>query len=494
MIPVNLGNILLSKALLFSSSSFIVGIFLSSFVGIGKEFFLLFFIIAISLLICFRSPVFLVSLIFIFIGIGVFWFNTFDQQHRQEARSLSFFKGVISEEIENRGDRSRIIISGIDEFEEEKLLIFIRNHSSYQYGDILEVRGIIQSPKPFDDFDYPGYLAKDGIYLTIINPEITLIGNRVSYKNTILKYKERARSFLNQGLPYIHSSIVSAMLLGDKWAIPNNWKEKMSNTGTRHIVAVSGLHIAVMAAIAVAFSKIIGLYGKKSLFFIITVVFLFILITGFQPSAIRAGIMGLSLIVASFFGRINNSLRVILITAALMLSLNPILLRYDIGFQLSFLAVIGIVLFSSLLQDKMRFLPAIIRDVLAMSLSAYIFTFPLLIYYFGNISLVFPITNILIVPVLYIVMILGILFIFLSFFSSTLALVALFPLWLFVSWIIAVIQFFSKIGWSSMLIEWTNSLSITIFYGAVILFVWKKSLSMIKNSKNSIGFYIEKNI
>jgi len=192
--------------------------------------------------------------------------------------------------------------------------------------------------------------------------------------------------------------------------------------------------------------------------------------TGLQSSAIRAGIMGTVASLAIFFGRMNNSLRIIFITAAIMLFFNPLLLAHDIGFQLSFLAVLGIILYSYFFEKIFWFAPAVLKEILAMSFASYVFTFPVLMYHFGSVSLVFPITNILIIPLLYPIMIIGIAFVFTSFVSEILAFFLLIPLWLMTQYLVLVVSYFSSFDWSSI--------SFSVFWAIALValflfFAWK---------------------
>ncbi len=399
----------------------------------------------------------------IFVGFGVFWFGFFNQKTEAE---FSFFKGTITEEPEKREKSSHFILSG----EEGKLLLVTERYAGYEYGDILEIEGKIVSPEPFDGFDYPGYLAKEGINLTTFYPEIKVVGHSDRYGRRIIDFKEKAGSFLDRSLPQPHSSIAAAMFLGNKRGLSDEWQERLSVAGVRHITAVSGLHVTVVAVIISVIAAGLGINKRKSALIVICAIALFIFMTGMQTSAIRAGIMGGCLIFAGLFGRMNFSLRTAVLAASLMLLLNPLLLKHDIGFQLSFLAVIGIIRFSPPIEKKLIFLPSIARKVTAMSFAAYIFTLPVIIYHFGQVSLVFPVTNLLIVPILHIIMIFGLLFIFLSFISGLVASIVLFPLWFFLTYLIFIVHFFSEIGWSSVTLGSIGPLSMALFY-LLIFFV-----------------------
>ena len=158
---------------------------------------------------------------------------------------------------------------------------------------------------------------------------------------------------------------------------------------------------------------------------------------GFQPSSIRAGIMGGLFVLAQAFGRKSVGTRAIILTGGIMLIINPLLLFYDIGFQLSFLAVFGIISLAPYFKKRVK------STILATTLSAYIFTAPILLYNFGKISFVGPLTNILIIPVIYWIMILGLAFSLLSLVFPLGASLLSFPLWLLLTYVVKIVELFS---------------------------------------------------
>lgn len=460
-----------SKILLLSSVSFIAGIFLASFYESAGRYLPALFILGFCLAISF-DPVRTVLpavLVLIFIGIGSFWFNLFDIR---ESSELSSFRGTVIEQPELREESAHFVLSG-------GLLLVTERHVEYGYGDVLEIKGRITPPEPFDGFDYPGYLAKEGISLVAYRPEVKVVGHKKMSGGAIIAFKDRASDYLTRSLPQPQSSIATAMFLGEKREISSEWRDRLSAAGVRHITAVSGLHVTVVATIvSVLFA---GLGKRRSLPFIALAIFLFVLMTGMQASAIRSGIMGGSLILAGIFGRMNSSSRSVVIAASIMLLFNPLLLRHDIGFQLSFLAVIGIIRFSPAIEARLSFLPPVAREVTAMSLSAYLFTLPAVIYHFGETSLVFPVTNLLIVPVLHITMVLGLAFIVLSFVSGTIALITLFPLWLLLTYLVGLVYFFAELPWSSVTLGSVGPTVIFVSYALLIILSGKKDHNGIKS-------------
>lgn len=266
--------------------------------------------------------------------------------------------------------------------------------------------------------------------------------------------KEKFREVINTNLPNPQNAILAGILLGDKASFSKEWKQKLSNTGTSHIVAVSGMNIVMLSSILVVLGVAFGLYRGQALFFSLIFVWLFIALIGFQVSAIRAGIMGSILILCQILGRQGASFRVLVLAVAIITAINPALLRYSLSFQLSVLATLGLIQLSPAIEAKFKKIEFItatgLPQLLATSLAAQVFTMPLLIYTFGGISLVGLPVNLLIVPLLPIVMVLGIGFLLFGLLSASLAVILAWPVGALLSFIVWVIDVFSKIPFATL--------------------------------------------
>jgi len=328
------------------------------------------------------------------------------------------FSGVV---VESRPNSSFVLKSNKDK-------VSVLSNEYVEVNDLVEIKGkVIATDK--------SYLIKKGIFSSSFFPEVKI---KEKGKTSLRK---KAQDSLSYYLPSPQSSILQAMLLGQKQEMSQSLSDKLSVSGLRHITAVSGLHVAVVTIIFFNLGLFLG--KRKAFLFSLLGIILFVVFTGFHASAIRAGIMGASVITASFLGRMNQSFRALVLAALIMLFFNPMLIRYDIGFQLSFSAVAGIIVFSPFFRKVFSFMPDILRDITATSFSAHVFIVPLLGYYFNHVSLIFPLTNLLVLPFLYWLMLIGIIFVFLSFFSGFLASLLVFPLWLLSSYLIIIADLFS---------------------------------------------------
>ena len=382
--------------------------------------------------------------------------------------------GAVSAEPDIRENNINLVIK--PKSMDGRVLVNTRRYPEYRYGDKLKVTGKLKTPVEFEDFNYKDYLIKDGIYSVIYWPKIDLIGenqgNFVYAK--ILKLKNKLRESINQNLSPPQSSILEAMILGDKRKLPEDLKEKLNIAGIRHVTAISGLHVTILTSILMTILIGLGFWRQQAFWFSIILITLFIIMAGLQPSAIRAGIMGGLFLLGQYLGRMSVSSRSIVIAASLMLAQNPFLLKLDVGFQLSFLAMMGIIYLMPIFQDWFRKIPANFqfRSILAMTLSAQVFTLPILIYNFGYISFVAPITNVLIVPLLYWIMLFGFVFAFFGAIWQFLGWILSIPNWFLLTYIAKIVDIFSKLPFASKTLE-ISWVWLAISYLILGLITWR---------------------
>ena len=362
--------------------------------------------------------------------------------------------------------------------EKEKVLATINRYPEYQYGDKLKITGKLETPQVFEDFnyrafkegedeeenkvffDYKDYLAKDGIYSIVNFPKIELIGS--GFGNPLMraifslknKFKTAARSFISPP----QEGILEALIFGEEGRISKEWKDKLNFTGTRHIAAVSGMNITIITFLIFALALSLGFWRNQAIYLTIFLLFLYILMIGAPASAVRAGIMAALFLAAQCFGRLSSGLRPVIFAATFMLAQNPLLLRLDVGFQLSFLAILGMIYLQPAFSGRFflkipnpKVFP--IRTTLSATLAAQTFTLPILIYNFGYISLISPITNILIVPFLALITILIFLFGLSAILFWPLGFLFSLPTWLFLTYIVGIIDWFSKLSFAHLSIE-----------------------------------------
>jgi len=334
------------------------------------------------------------------------------------------------------------------------VLVNARRYPDFNYLDKIKITGNLESPFETDEFSYKDYLMKDGIYSVMAFPEIELISKEHQHGafsflcEKLFLIKQRFRENIKRNFSPPYSSVLEGMILGDSGAMDEDLKNKLNITGLRHIIAVSGTHIIILASILMSLFVAMGFWRHQAFYFSLILIWAYIILTGLSASGIRAGIMGSMFLFAQVLGRQGSGMRLIVFACALMLLQNPLLLFYDVGFQLSFLACLGLILLNPLISGLIKkFTKDNAKnavDIVSATFSAQIFTIPVLLYNFGNISLISPVTNILIVPIVYWIMVFGFIFsIAGSFFQPLAALLAV-PCWLFLSYFIFILNSFSK--------------------------------------------------
>ena len=300
------------------------------------------------------------------------------------------------------------------------VLINAPRYPLYQYGDRLMVTGQLETPPIFEDFSYKEYLARQGVYSLMRRPQLKLLAQQQGnpFWATMLAYKQHASATINRILPEPHASLLNGILLGVESNIPPQLYQDFNTTGTSHIIVISGSNISIVALILLWLGQ--RLLGRP-LAPIITLIGLvgYTFLVGAEASVSRAAVMGGVVVFGLWLGRPGLALNSLMASAIFLTLINPLYLQ-DVGFQLSFMATLGLItLMSPLEQLAMyltgRFLPAapanfllaLLNELLLMTLAAQIITTPLIVYHFGRLSLISLLTNLLIAPAQPFIMTLG---------------------------------------------------------------------------------------
>lgn len=276
------------------------------------------------------------------------------------------------------------------------VLLTLPGYPAVAPGDVIKTKGKPKPPGNFSGFDYRSYLAKDGIHLTLYLRYFGIDRSEQTVSRSFFKLKQRLLAAVSSRVSEPGGSFLQGILLGDRSGIPDSLAESFRRTGTSHVLALSGYNISIILGMVVA------VLGRKPLMVALAIltVGLFVLLVGPSPPVLRAALMGSLLILAQTLGRPALAVRICLITAAMILVLTPWALRYDVGWQLSFLATLGILWMAGPLADRMRRLPGVLREPLAVTVAAGLFTAPIIALTFGTTSLISPLTNLLVVPLI----------------------------------------------------------------------------------------------
>jgi len=279
------------------------------------------------------------------------------------------------------------------------------------------------------------------------------------------------------------SSIMVAYFFGADDLIPRAWQDLYRRVGISHVIAISGMHIMIMAMLLQKFLFYFFLSKKSSQ--IITMIFLvsYVLMIGNQASALRALLMYVILTIGQMLYRSSHNFYTLLIVAVLTLFWQPLLLFYDLGWQLSFLAVAGLMFLTKYTQ-QIFFSTSTVAQTLAATLAAMIMTGPWLAYKFAGFSFLAPLANVLVIPAFDFLLSLGLISLLLSFLWPALGTVLLQICWQvihrvneIVFWLDKHLQFFWSFNQPSLLM-------VTITYLLILLFINRLYIfSLIKKSQ-----------
>lgn len=327
-----------------------------------------------------------------------------------------------------------------------RALVYAQPHPELAPGDTLKIEGKIQRPEPFNDFDYPSYLAKDSIHAVLYRPNLSVTGTKSPPAAWL--YPAR-REFLEQLGASFHepaAGFLAAILIGDRTGIPDEIVEAFRATGTIHVMALSGYNISILVAALIA---LIG-RGRLAVWLVFTCIGAFVVFVGPSASVVRAALMGSFLLLSQVLGRPQAAIRGCVITAAVMLALQPWALRHDLGFDLSFLATLGILLFEPAVSARLGVVPAAIRGIVSPTIAASLPTMPLIALSFGTVSLIAPLANLLVVPVIPWLMLGGFVVTLAAFMVGGLAAVVAVPVQIVTDAVLAAIAYLARFSFASI--------------------------------------------
>ena len=447
-----------SESLIYFCLSFVGGICIASFFIDSVIIEIIGLIIGLILIGAFyeNKKFVVVGFCFMLCSVGMFWFG-FNLFEIENSELIKFngkevvVEGRVSIDPERGAEKMQMTVDVFDDKEKlGKILVFTDKYFPAEFGDTVKIKGIIKIPDKFDDFDYRGYLAKDGISMIVSFPKIEIIKSQNTFIGRVYDFKKELGRKIKENIPADSSPILEAMILGNDQLMDKELKDKLSKSGLSHVIAISGSHIVIFSAMLFEVLIFFGLWRKQALLGSIIFTVLYIFLVGMPASGVRAGIMVGLLFLAQLISRQSFNLRTLVIAASIMLLFNPLLLKFDLGFQLSFLAVLGIILiapvFNKWLDVIFKGKIAWLREIIAMTVAAQLFTLPLLISSFGYFSLVSLLSNIIVLPITPILMALGILVPFLG------VIVAL-PCSILLSYLMIVVDISSRASFAIMEVD-----------------------------------------
>lgn len=267
----------------------------------------------------------------------------------------------------------------IQTFTISALKVITWKYPQYTYGQRLKIAGIVKN----NSLEFPK--------IEIINYE----RKRNIIIESILNLRQRIDETYKKYLPEPEASLLSGIVLGMKSEIPKDFYNNLMLTGTTHVVVASGMNIALVSGTIL--SILLNLFSRRTAAILSTIfIWIYTLMAGGDVPVVRAAIMGTLVLLAMIIGREFDALRALLVAGVILIFINPTSI-FDIGFQLSFASTLGIILMPKIVSKHLFFLPKRLNNDLSQTLSAQLFTLPIVLSTFGFYSLLSPLVNLLVV-------------------------------------------------------------------------------------------------
>lgn len=379
-------------------------------------------------------------------------------------------------------------------------LVRVSQNQPYEYGQRVRVRGKLKTPPVNEEFSYRDYLARDGVYSTMSLAEVTTLPGNGGNFFFVQTYKLKAKLLENiyRIYPDPEASLLAGILLGVDTGLTRKLQTAFKNTGTAHIIAISGFNIAIIAGIF--FSMFKTFFGERlgAVFAILAIAF-YTLLVGADAAVVRAALMGSISLLARQLGRRNAGLNALFIVAFIMAFFNPLVL-WDVGFQLSFFAMLGLILYaepfsnftsnllSKLSKHDISTFTRLVNDYFVLTLAAQLTILPIMAYHFKRISLISFIANPFILPAQPTIMIM----------SGIVALISLFllPLGQLLAWItsplaiytIRMVEFFDSVPNGVYILKDSFIWQVLTFYIILfgVTFGWSSITNWLNARKDSL--------
>lgn len=365
---------------------------------------------------------------FVFFILGILRFSYSD------TKSPEFFEskvgtnvsltGIIIDEPDIRENNQKLNIKVKEEKDQTEILVTTGLWDEFKYGDEVKIVGELQKPENFTtdtgkEFDYVNYLRKDRILYVMNYSKVETIssGHGFWLRDVLFKIKNKFLEKINYAVSPPESTLLGGLILGERSSFETDLRQKFIDTGTIHIIALSGYNVTIVAE---WFMKLFAFLPQNiGIGAGIFAVILFVLMSGANSTAIRAGIMAILVLIARATGRNYDVARALILAGIIMILFNSFIFRYDVSFQLSFIATVAVIFLTPRIEKYFMWVPKKfgLRDIVSVTFSAYIFVLPFILYKMGNLSLVALPANILILPFIPLTMLLGFLTGFFGLFS-----------------------------------------------------------------------------
>ena len=473
---------------------FLVGVWFASMFTIGLSAIflaLLFCVVAFGFWKVYRRRSFLiVAIAFVFLSLG--FFRYYITPVSENSPLILFegahttFTGIVVEEpdIRDGGSRLTVDVREIGDIEVSgKVLLFTDVYPAYRYGDAIKVQGTLVSPGIIDHdgamFDYGEYLSKDDVFYVVYRPRLELLGRGGNpIKRALFSIKRAFLGNINRVVPEPESALAGGLVVGGKQALGDDLLDDFKRTGLIHMVVLSGYNLTIVA------DTLMRLLARVPETFRLGagagVIVLFTIMTGAGPATVRAAIMAIIVMLARHRGRTFNATRALLFAAFFMILVSPKALVFDRGFQLSFIATMGLVYLSPFILARLTKIPETIwklplREVVASTIAAQIAVFPWILYTTGQVSIIALISNVLVLPLVPLTMLFVAATGFVGFVGSIASLPFAWISYLFLWYDVSLVRLLAKVPLGAIGVQGFPLWGVFLLYGVIgFLLFWVK--------------------
>lgn len=298
------------------------------------------------------------------------------------------------------------------------LQIYLPKYPEISYGDNVVVTGQVNDKK-------------------LQNPKLISIDDS---RSKIYDLREKLISFYKSSLPEPYASLVAGIVIGSK-NMPESFWNRLKATGTAHVVVASGTNVTMTASFLIGLLTVF-LKRRVAIWITLVGIFGYVVISGFDAPIIRAGIMGSILLFGQETGRLANTWRILIYSALIMLLIKPVWIT-DLGFILSFVATISLMLLQKKIDNRLKLIPAFFREGLSTSLAAQVGVAPIIFITFGQFNILSPIINALVLWTIPYIMVMGALGGIVGLIVPVLGRLILFILFPFLLWFTKILELFS---------------------------------------------------
>ena len=468
----------LHEKVFYSICFFLGGVLLGSILtdaGHRVIFLLAVFALILAGLLLFNKKRMAVFSVVLIIGGGYYFFYQSQQTSNFTAplnQVISFEGKVEKYLIEEKSQR--LDINLLSPYQ-GKVRLYASRYPELRYGDVVAITGTLEPVNP----EAEDYFAKEGIGATIGFPKnlkVITTAQGSFIKTKLFTVRDKLQAVISENLTGEQATFMSGLLIGKSAGFSKEFQEKLKATGTTHLIALSGYNVTIIAQMI--FFIFVGLIGRrKAFYFAVLAIVAFVVMTGAEASVVRAGIMASIMFLAAHVGREHSMKNAIAIAACVMVLFNPLILVFDIGFQLSFLAFLGIVYIQPAVkflfkwEEKAGFLSW--RENLSATLSAQMAVLPILLTNFGFFAPISFVTNVLLLTFIPYTMLAGFLIFLTGLSSDFLSFIFTLPAKIMLTYELFVIDFFSRFSFGLTTENFSLAISIAyyIFIISTLIFI-----------------------